>query len=312
MLQIGNVGLTLDEQRSHFSLWAISGAPLLAGNDIIHADNETLAILTAKELLEVNQDLGVNGALQGKLLSNAYSSTPAAQQPVGLAACSGGADQKWERIAQSGTTTAAAVQVRNNATGQLLAVPNCERAKHSGSPPFSGPLVAALDSDAPSACDHNDTLWTLQENGTFTTSVDGSCMNVWEGGGGRRDGVDVQTFDCARQGKETNGQWTWTQSGTIESAMFKGKCLGVVPPTPVGEVWSKPLSDGKRTAVLLLNTDDKAKQNLTVTWTQLGFASTATVAVRDLWRETDLGSFTGSFTAEAAPHAVVMLTVQPQ
>ena len=57
MLQVGNVGLTPDEQRSHFSLWCLAGAPLLAGTDIEHASAETLAILTAPELLEVNQVL---------------------------------------------------------------------------------------------------------------------------------------------------------------------------------------------------------------------------------------------------------------
>ena len=48
MLQVGNVGLTYDEQKSHFSLWCIMSAPLLAGTDIEHASAATLAILTAK------------------------------------------------------------------------------------------------------------------------------------------------------------------------------------------------------------------------------------------------------------------------
>merc|ERR1719313_2374198 len=71
MLQVGNVGLTLNEQRSHFALWCIAGAPLLAGTDIVHASAETLAILTAPEVAQVNQDLGVGGKLQGKLLGSA-------------------------------------------------------------------------------------------------------------------------------------------------------------------------------------------------------------------------------------------------
>ena len=54
-LQVGNVGLTVTEQRSHFSLWCITSAPLLAGTDLEHATADTLAILTAPELLEINQ-----------------------------------------------------------------------------------------------------------------------------------------------------------------------------------------------------------------------------------------------------------------
>ena len=48
--QVGNVGLTLTEQYTHMTLWCISGAPLLAGTDLIHASNETLAILANKEV----------------------------------------------------------------------------------------------------------------------------------------------------------------------------------------------------------------------------------------------------------------------
>ena len=34
MLEVGNPGLSLEEARSHFSLWAILAAPLIAGNDL--------------------------------------------------------------------------------------------------------------------------------------------------------------------------------------------------------------------------------------------------------------------------------------
>ena len=68
MLQVGNVGLTLVEARTHFAYWCIASAPLLAGTDIVHASNETLAILTNKGYLEVNQDLGIDGKIQGRLL----------------------------------------------------------------------------------------------------------------------------------------------------------------------------------------------------------------------------------------------------
>src|SRR5881394_1727268 len=34
MLEIGNGGMTEDEYRAHFSLWAVMAAPLLAGNDV--------------------------------------------------------------------------------------------------------------------------------------------------------------------------------------------------------------------------------------------------------------------------------------
>ncbi|MCK7541430.1 MAG: hypothetical protein MZV63_66375 [Marinilabiliales bacterium] len=34
MLEVGNGGMTFDEYKTHFSLWAIMAAPLMAGNDL--------------------------------------------------------------------------------------------------------------------------------------------------------------------------------------------------------------------------------------------------------------------------------------
>jgi alpha-galactosidase len=62
MLEVGNGGLTNTEYRSHFSLWALMAAPLIAGNDIANMDEVTRAILLNKEVIAVNQDaLGVQG-----------------------------------------------------------------------------------------------------------------------------------------------------------------------------------------------------------------------------------------------------------
>ena len=59
MLEVGN-GMTVSEDRAHFSLWAMLAAPLIAGNDLRNMSKETLAILTNKEVISVNQDsLGV-------------------------------------------------------------------------------------------------------------------------------------------------------------------------------------------------------------------------------------------------------------
>jgi alpha-galactosidase len=49
-------GLTEDEARSHFSLWAMLGAPLIAGNDLRSMSPQTVAILTNREVIAVDQD----------------------------------------------------------------------------------------------------------------------------------------------------------------------------------------------------------------------------------------------------------------
>ena len=60
MLEVGNSGLTLNESRSHFSMWCMLAAPLIAGNDITTMDNSIKDILTAPEIVAIDQDsLGV-------------------------------------------------------------------------------------------------------------------------------------------------------------------------------------------------------------------------------------------------------------
>jgi len=61
MLEVGN-GMTVAEDRAHFSLWAMLAAPLIAGNDLRSMTPETRAILTNSEVIAVDQDpLGVQG-----------------------------------------------------------------------------------------------------------------------------------------------------------------------------------------------------------------------------------------------------------
>ncbi len=61
MMEIGN-GMTVNEDRAHFSLWAMMAAPLIAGNDLRNMSPETIAILTNKEVIAIDQDsLGVQG-----------------------------------------------------------------------------------------------------------------------------------------------------------------------------------------------------------------------------------------------------------
>jgi alpha-galactosidase len=56
MLEAGNGGMTANEYRAHFSLWAMLAAPLIAGNDLRSMSPETKAILTNMEVIAVNQD----------------------------------------------------------------------------------------------------------------------------------------------------------------------------------------------------------------------------------------------------------------
>jgi hypothetical protein len=67
MLQVGNLkDMEKDREevadRAHFSLWCILAAPLMAGNDLRTMSENTRKVLTAPELIAVNQDeRGVQG-----------------------------------------------------------------------------------------------------------------------------------------------------------------------------------------------------------------------------------------------------------
>jgi alpha-galactosidase len=62
MLEVGNGGMKPDEYRTHMSLWAILAAPLLAGNDLATMTPETIAMLTNKDVIAIDQDrLGKQG-----------------------------------------------------------------------------------------------------------------------------------------------------------------------------------------------------------------------------------------------------------
>ncbi len=56
MLEVGNGQLTLAENRTHFSMWAMLAAPLLAGNDLTHMRPEFRDILTNRDVIAIDQD----------------------------------------------------------------------------------------------------------------------------------------------------------------------------------------------------------------------------------------------------------------
>ncbi len=67
MLHVGNGGMNETEYRTHFSLWCMLAAPLIAGNDLRSASPGILEILTNKEAIAVDQDsLGKQGSRVSK------------------------------------------------------------------------------------------------------------------------------------------------------------------------------------------------------------------------------------------------------
>jgi alpha-galactosidase len=56
MLEVGNGGMSADEYRTHFSLWSMLAAPLMAGNDLRSMSAGTRDILANRDVIAIDQD----------------------------------------------------------------------------------------------------------------------------------------------------------------------------------------------------------------------------------------------------------------
>ncbi|MGW0613219.1 RICIN domain-containing protein [Streptomyces sp. NPDC002788] len=121
MLMVGMNGLSAAQNRLHMGLWAISGAPLLAGNNLATMSTATRDILTNSEVIAIDQDpRGLQGVkvaedtrnrqVYGKVLSGT------GKRAVLLLNRTGSAANMTVRWADLGLTTASA-SVRNAWTG---------------------------------------------------------------------------------------------------------------------------------------------------------------------------------------------------
>ena len=54
MLQVGR-GMTVEEDKAHFSMWCLMHSPLMLGSDLTQMDEKTLEIVTNEELIAINQ-----------------------------------------------------------------------------------------------------------------------------------------------------------------------------------------------------------------------------------------------------------------
>lgn len=86
MLEVGNGGMSADEYRTHMTLWAMSAAPLMMGHDLRETSAETLAMLTNRRVIAVDQDpRGIQGKAVRKTGTMEVWAKPLADGRVALA-----------------------------------------------------------------------------------------------------------------------------------------------------------------------------------------------------------------------------------
>lgn len=87
-----------------------------------------------------------------------------------------------------------------------------------------------------------------------------------------------------------------------------GQSARVVRLTPTTFLMVKDLADGSK-AVGFCN-QGETFAHVTAAWSQLGLKGKQ--IVRDLWRQQDLGAFTGEFASDVSRHGVVLVCVKPR
>ena len=76
--------------------------------------------------------------------------------------------------------------------------------------------------------------------------------------------------------------------------------------TATYQIWVKDLEDGTKVLGLFNLTDQY--DLIRFHWNQLGVSEKQ--QVRDLWRQKDLGNFTGMFASKVAPHGVTLIKIK--
>jgi len=250
MLVAGMPGFTAAQNRTHLSLWAVSGAPLLAGNKPSTMSTDTRAILTNREVIAIDQDpLGRQGTKVAEDQSGrqVYSKVlnGSGRRAVVLLNRTTSASNITVRFADLGLGATASVRnvwtatdLGSKTTSYTVSVPAREAVLLTATGTEGATRVGALVGQQSGRCldiNNNATtngtqaqLWDCnsQDNQRWTytagklTIYNGTkCLDAYNQG--TTNGTQAVIWDCNSQ---TNQQWTLSSDGTVRSAQ-SGLCL---------------------------------------------------------------------------------------
>jgi alpha-galactosidase len=206
MLVVGRPGLSLTESRSHFALWALMGAPLMAGNDIRTLSSDVSAILRNPRLMAVNQDpLGAGGRRVRDDGSTEVFAKPLSDGSVAVGLFNRGAG------AATVTTTAAQVGLSGGAftlTHLWTGGTSSTFGQISASVPTHGVALFRVTGGSPQSA----TTSRLRGNAS------GRCLDV--DNASTAAGAAVLIWDC-----HTAANQLWTTWAGGEIRVFGDKCL---------------------------------------------------------------------------------------
>ncbi|MGW1558664.1 RICIN domain-containing protein [Streptomyces sp. NPDC002144] len=201
MLMVGMDGFSAAQNRTHMNLWAISGAPLLAGNNLATMTSQTAGILKNPEVIAVDQDpRGLQGVkvaedtsglqVYGKVLSGTgnravvlLNRTSSAQNitvrwsDLGLTNASATVRDLWARTNLGSYGTSYTTSVPAGGSVMLTVTGGTEAASstYTGTASFSGVVAGNSGVKVVDVAYTNDTSTartaTLRVNGQGSTTV---------------------------------------------------------------------------------------------------------------------------------------------
>jgi alpha-galactosidase len=251
MMEVGRGTLTDTEQRSHFAMWAMMAAPLIAGNDIRSMTAATQTILKNTRLIAINQDtLGrqgvqVAGDANQRVLakrlanddvavalfnqSNATRTISTTSTAIGKTGSSFSLVDAW-----TGATTTSTAAISASVPAHGTAVYRVSGGT-TGEPqaPTANTLVSTSSGrclDVPDSNTANGTqpiIWDCSGAANQRWTVSGQTLQALgkclDAPVGATAGAKVTVWDC---NGGTNQQWTFQTNGTIRGNQ-SGLCLDV-------------------------------------------------------------------------------------
>ncbi|MEO3764132.1 ricin-type beta-trefoil lectin domain protein [Streptomyces sp. B5E4] len=206
MLVVGRPGLSLTESRSHFTLWALMAAPLMAGNDIRTMSADVSAVLRNQRLLAVNQDpLGAGGRRVRDDGATEVFAKPLSDGSVAVGL--------FNRGSSTATVSASAAQIglaggAFTLTDLWTGATSSTSGQISASVPAHGVTAFRITGGAPLAAETS----RIRGNGS------GRCLDVENSS--TAAGAAVVIWDC-----HTAANQLWTTWAGGEIRVFGDKCL---------------------------------------------------------------------------------------
>lgn len=206
MLVVGRPGLSPTESRSHFTLWALMAAPLMAGNDIRTMSADVSAVLRNERLLAVNQDpLGAGGRRVRDDGATEVFAKPLSDGSVAVGLFNRG----------DGTATVSASAAQIGLTGGSFTLTDLWTGATSDT---SGQITASVPAHGVTAFRITGGTPLAAETSRIRGNGSGRCLDVENSS--TAAGAAVVIWDC-----HTAANQLWTTWAGGEIRVFGDKCL---------------------------------------------------------------------------------------